>query len=83
MMGYYYNYGPGLMFNFGWIFMLIFLGLIIWGVIILIKSTTNNDRNGRIDRKDEDKIIAILKERYAKGDISKEEYEEKKRDIIK
>jgi len=27
--------------------------------------------------------MAILKERYAKGDISKEEYEEKKKTLMK
>jgi uncharacterized membrane protein len=33
--------------------------------------------------KGEDKAIAILKERYAKGDISKEEFQEKKAELLK
>ncbi|MBI2171195.1 MAG: SHOCT domain-containing protein [Chloroflexi bacterium] len=30
----------------------------------------------------EDSALEILKRRYARGDISKEEYEEKKRDLL-
>lgn len=77
MMGNFYNYGFGDMYGFGWIFMIIFWGLLIWGAIALIKSTSNNEG------KDQDKALAILKERYAKSEISKGEYEEKKKDLLK
>lgn len=78
MMGDFYNYGFGGMFGFGWIFMVLFWGLVIWGIITLIRGASSGDN---ATRKDEDRSEAILNERYAKGEISKQEYEEKKKDI--
>ncbi len=80
MMGGFYNYGLGSMFVFGWIFMLIFWGLVIWGIAAFIRGASHD---GYSERKEEDKAMAILKERYAKSDISKEEYEEKKKTLMK
>ncbi|EKE20991.1 MAG: hypothetical protein ACD_7C00395G0001, partial [uncultured bacterium] len=34
MMGNFYNMGWGGGFGFGWIFMLLFWGLIIWAIIV-------------------------------------------------
>lgn len=78
-MGYFYNYGYDHMFGFGGILMLVFWGLVIWGVIFLVRNINSNDNF----RKHEDKALVILKERYAKGYISKKEYEEKKNDLMK
>lgn len=74
----FYNYGPGGLFGFGWIFMLLFWGLIIWGVIALFRGAAIGTYD---NKKEEDRAMAVLKERYAKGEISKEEYEEKKKNI--
>lgn len=79
MMGYFYNYGYDHMFGFGGILILVFWGLVIWGVIFLVRNMNGRDNHG----KHEDKALTILKERYAKGDISKKEYEEKKNGIMK
>lgn len=78
-MGDFYNYGFGGMFGFGWIFMAAFWGLVIWGIIALIKGVS---QAGDSERKYENKALAILQERYAKGDISKEEFAEKKKDLV-
>ncbi len=78
MMWGFYNYGPGSLFGFGWIFMLLFWGLIIWGVVALFRSAAIGTYD---NKKGEDTAMAVLKERYAKGEISKEEYEEKKKGI--
>lgn len=78
-MGDFYNLGFGGMFGFGWIFMIAFWGLVIWGIFTLIKGGTHGDNS---ERTDENKALAILKERYAKSDISKEEFEEKKKDLM-
>jgi len=76
MMGYYDNYMGG--YNlFGPLCMIIFWGLIIWAVIILVRR--NNGQN--VQGGGENKSLDILKERYAKGEIKKEEFEEKKKTL--
>ncbi len=77
-MGDFYNLGFEGMFGFGWIFMVLFWGLVIWGIVALIRGAGYSDH---AVRKDEDRSIAILNERYAKGEIPKKEYEEKKKSI--
>ena len=56
------------------------LGLIILVVVILIIAKVLNQDNTRSsDRKT---ALDILKERYARGEIDKAEFEEKKKDIL-
>jgi len=60
---------------FGWIFWLIILGVIIWAVIQF--SNRNQFQSGKTT----DSPLDILKKRYAKGEISREEYEQMKNDL--
>ena len=53
--------------------------LIIAGVVVLIKWIASQSR-GMHDH--EKYALDILKERYAKGEINKGEFEEKKKDLI-
>ncbi len=76
--------GPGMMSSFGWgwfmpIFMVLFWVLVIWAVVALLTRATSTraDSSGRIEP-----ALEVLKKRYARGEISKEEYEEKKRDLV-
>lgn len=60
------------------IFMVVFWGLIIWGVIALVRHF---GRTGSYDSQS-NSALEILKRRYAQGEINKDEFEEKKRALI-
>ncbi|MBI2086522.1 SHOCT domain-containing protein [Candidatus Daviesbacteria bacterium] len=64
-------------FGFGWIFMIIFWILIILGVVALVRYLGNSGKTIRNDKTP----LEILQERYAKGEIDKKEFEEKKKDL--
>ncbi len=75
--------GPGMMYGFGggWmmgIFMFIIWGLIIWGIVALVRSFGGPRRYDYQSHS----ALGILKARYAKGEICKEEYEDKKKALI-
>ena len=74
-------HGPGMM-GWGWIFMIIFWGLIIVGLIFLIRWLAGLSRSRALYDKTHDSALEILKQRYAKGEINKDEFEEKKRDLM-
>lgn len=65
-------------FGFGWIFMLVFWGLIIWGIFALVRGVGGH---GSHKEHGEKTPLDILKERYAKGEINKEEFDAKKKDL--
>ena len=71
MMGYF---GGGV---FGWLFMLLFWGLIVLGIVALIKWLGASS-SGRLAKKT---ALEILEERYAREEIDREEYEQKKSDL--
>ncbi len=54
----------------------IFLGLIIWAVIYFTRQSNAPWRSN------EESPIEILKRRYARGEISKEEFDERKKNLI-
>ncbi len=55
---------------------IIVIGLIIWAVIYFARQT-NNQRSSTGES-----AMEILKKRYALGEISKEEFEERKRNLV-
>jgi putative membrane protein len=76
MMG--WGYGMGW---FGTILMALFWIAVIVGIIFLIRwlfVSTGAKGHGAIS---EDSPLEILKRRYARGDINKEEFEQKKKDL--
>ncbi len=70
--------GSGMMGGGLWIVWLLFWILIIIGLVLLIKYLWE----GAGARKVEESALEVLKKRYARGEISKEEFEEKKKDLM-
>jgi putative membrane protein len=67
--------GMGWILGWGWIIDLIILALIIWLVIKVVNQGSLSDRApGRT-------ALDILKERYARGEIDRQEFEERKKGI--
>jgi putative membrane protein len=62
------------------VFMWIFWIAIIVGIIFLVKWIVMQSRPGEQNR--EENPLEILKKRYARGEIDKEEFEQKKKDLL-
>ena len=76
-----YNYAydgfvPFHMFGFGSLFMILFWGLVIYGIVLLFRKESVS---GAPHTKGN--ALEILKERYAKVDLTKHQFEEMKKDI--
>jgi putative membrane protein len=82
--------GPGMMdwghwgYGMGWfwtIIMVVFWIAVIVGIIFLIRWFVISTSAGGRAVRSEDSPLEILKRRYARGEINKEEFEEKKKDL--
>ncbi len=65
-------WGMGMMFM-----MLLFWFLVIVGLILVVRWFLSDQR----ERRGGDSALEILRQRYARGEINKEEFEAKKRDL--
>jgi len=65
--------GYGMM-GFGFLFMLLFWGIVIWLIITLISSAQSG-------KKGDSDPLTILKKRFAKGEISKKQFKDMKKEI--
>ena len=70
------NYGWGM--GFGWLFMIIFWTLVILGVVYLGRTAVKSGKGPDLNKA----ALDILKKRYAQGEITKEELEKKKDDLM-
>ncbi len=81
-----WNMGPGMMGNwgmgwFGGIFMMIFWILIMVGLVFLIKWLIQSTSGAKSEAGG--KALDILKERYARGEIDRTEFEAMKKDLAR
>jgi putative membrane protein len=79
--GGYGGYGGHVMGWFGGIFMIVFWGLVLVAIVLLIRWLAVAPRN-RETGGGAESPLEILKKRYARGEINKEEFEEKKKDLL-
>lgn len=77
MMGYWGYGGPfhWMGFGFGIITHIVFLVLAIYGIVWLFRAVSRSGQHR------EATALEILKRRYAKGEISSEEYQQMKKEI--
>ena len=85
--GYEWGHGPGMMsggYGMGWfgpIIMFAFWIAVIVGIALLIRWLIVSTRASGPKTHSEDSALEILKRRYAGGEIDKEEFLEKKKDL--
>jgi putative membrane protein len=79
MWGYGPGYGPGWMGYGGGFVMLLFTLLILAAIVTLVVTFTR--RANIMDRRTSSGLAA-LEERYAKGEIQREEYLQKRSDLL-
>jgi len=72
--------GYGIQSFGGVIMMILFWALIIIGIVYLVRNVNNNNRNNNYNNPDkrsqDNNAVNIARERYAKGEITKEELNE-------
>lgn len=78
--------GPGMMGGFGWgwfmpLLILIFLGLIIWAIVAVVRGASQSDGSQTSSIRS-DSALEVLKTRYAQGKISIEEFEQIKKSLF-
>ena len=79
-----YMGGWGHMMNFWWggAFMwIVFLIVIVVVIYFVLQSAKRTSRDSSLRETPRETSIDILKRRYARGDISKEEFEQMKKDL--
>lgn len=63
-------------FEWGWILMIAVMALIVLGVILFVRYTARNQLEAN-----KSNPLDVLKHRYAKGEITKKQFDEIKKDL--
>ena len=63
-----------------WLFWIVVLGAVVWGVLAALKGGERRGAPGG-GSADTRTPLEILKERYARGEIDREEFEERKKTL--
>jgi putative membrane protein len=80
----WYHYHEGIHECGGWhvgaiimlVLLLVIIGLVVWGVMTLVKHSASASKSTG-----EQDALDIAKRRYARGDISKEQFDQIKKDL--
>lgn len=80
MMHWFGNHGYG-MGGFGWLFMVLFWIIVFVLIFYFIKVLAQKGTDSESQRNTGESAEEILKKRYARGEISREEYEQIKKDL--
>lgn len=82
MMGNYFGGGYGYMGGFGFFFMILFWGLIIWAIVVGVRMMSHRQGGHPCcGGAKEDGATEVLRTRYAKGEITKEQFDQMKKDL--
>lgn len=82
---FHYGYGMGMVGGFGWLVSLLLIVLLVVGIVYLVRAM-DGGRGGSHRHEEapvprEDSALRILRERYARGEIDRDEFEQRKRDL--
>lgn len=82
------SYGPHMMWGNGWmgwfmgpLTMLVFLAIAVAVVVLMVRWLGGVGQVGPHHRPEERPALRILEERYARGEIEKDEFEERRRTL--
>jgi putative membrane protein len=78
MMGGFFGGGLGWV---GMVFGFIFFILVVIGIILLIVWLVKKSNHPGVENRTESKALEVLKERYAKGEITKDQFDNMKKDL--
>ena len=76
-----WGYDGGWWWGVGMLHMLLYWGVLILAIALLVKWLFGRTGGAPGARPPERTALDILKERYARGEIGKEEFEQKRRDL--
>ena len=71
-----YGFGSGWWWMGGWLMMLVFWVLVVVGIVVLMRFAVGTDA-----RRGGETPLEILRRRYAAGELTKEQFEQMKRDV--
>lgn len=76
MMGYGWGLGMG---GWGWLGLLLIVALVVAGLVLLVRALSDGGRPG--SEGGADRAVNIARERYARGELTREQFEALKSDL--